>query len=174
MCKSFYNFLIRGKIGTIDFFEWLNVARKYEMVKKAKDVVSISTHGPLFVELESGTVETNCIFYENLMIILHRDFEKDDKIIRIFVKRPEDVWSFSSFKAVEGIITPLNLNAEVYIKYDVSVLKLNRCYGEEYRSGNWNKMFFKTIRSLIKEVAGFTEINKISEAYNDRRDKKEN
>ena len=100
------------------------------------------------------------------MFTFHFDQVNNDRIIRIYVKSPGDEWTFHRF--VDGafdVMNPLNVCAEVYVNYDVNVLKLNRCYGENYQSGVWNKMFYKTLCSFINKTQGLTEINRIKKAY---------
>ena len=173
MCKSLYNFLIRSKISTIDFFDCLNIARKYNKVKNSvEEITDFGSEEPAFIKVEdSGMKEIYAIFYKNLLMVLHRNMVTD-KIVRIYIKRPTDTWTFKSSNT-EDILNPTNVHARVYVKYDVDVLNVERCYGENYKSGNWNEMFYKTITAFNRIVLGYTELNKISEAFNDdKRSKK--
>ena len=84
------------------------------------------------------------------------------------MKSPKDVWTFNRSDDMDSpidLLHPINVCAEVYINYDVSVLKLNRCYGTDYKSGSWNKMFYHTIDSFFEKTQGYTELNRIKAAY---------
>lgn len=177
MCKSFYNFLITAKLRTIDFFEMLDIAEKYGKVhtnvitnfdvNNCLSLPEISEGTPCFINVGATDIDTYAIFYENLLITLSLDRNANDRIVRIYIKRPEDAWMFKRNEEKGGydILHPDNVNGEVYINYEVSVLRLDRCVGEDYKSGAWNKMFYRTINSLCDKVKGFTEISQLKQAY---------
>lgn len=179
MFRKFYEFLITQKMASIDLFECLETAQKYGKIFSntnglfsyvGDDQFALSApeeNGeghPVFVKADPNR-EIYCAFYENLMISF--SCEDGDKIVRVYAKTPEDEWTF--LKPIDGgsfnILSPTNVNAEVYINYDVNVLKLDRCCGEDYRSGSWNKMFFHSILSFIDTVRDYTEVNRVQKAY---------
>ena len=94
----------------------------------------------------------------------------NDKLVQIYVKRPEDTWSVPlKSDGTPDFLNPSNVKVGVYVNYDVSVLKLNRrlsrCCGENYSHGAWNKMFYKSLNSFIQVVENYTEMNQITQAY---------
>lgn len=187
MCKFIYNLLINSKFAGLDWFNYIDLANKYdrvtfdtdtsiftrtdrenEYILAAIDETNPDHNNPVFIKVTKEP-DQYCVFYGNLMFVFHFDHEKNDKIVRIYVKRPEDEWTFYRLVNTESgafdIMNPLNVSAEVYINYDINVLKLNRCYGENYKSGVWNKMFYRTLCSFINKTQGLTEINRIKKAY---------
>lgn len=181
MFKNFYRLLINAKLGTTDLFDCLELAKKYEKVyqnsndiftqvndgeKYLLSVKELDENEPVFIKVGSEA-ENYVVFYENFFIMYSIDRNADDYIVRIHMKRQEDSWEFKGLSSGDGcdVLDPLNVNAEVYVKYNVGVLHLNRCYGENYHSGSWNKMFYWTLGSFIEKVQGFTEINRIKKSY---------
>lgn len=181
MFKNFYRLLINAKLGTVDLFDCLELAEKYEKVyqnsndiftqvndgeKYLLSVKELDENEPVFIKV-GGDTENYAVFYENFFITYSIDRIVEDHIVRIHMKRQEDNWEFKALSSGDGcdVLDPLNVNAEVYVKYNVGVLHLNRCYGEDYRSGSWNKMFYRTLKSFIEKVNGFTEINRIKKSY---------
>lgn len=179
MFKNFYRLLINARLGTIDLFDCLELAKKYEKVYRNSNDIFTEASGkyvllvkeldenePVFIKVGSDA-ENYAVFYENFFITYSIDRNADDYIVRIHMKRREDNWEFKPLSSGDGcdVLDPLNVHAEVYAKYNVGVLHLNRCYGEDYRSGSWNKMFYRTLGSFIEKVNGFTEINRIKKSY---------
>lgn len=179
MFKNFYRLFINTKLGTIDLFDCLELAKKYEKVyrnsndiftevsgKYVLSVKELDENEPVFIKVGSDA-ENYAVFYENFFITYSIDRNADDYIVRIHMKRREDNWEFKPLSSGDGcdVLDPLNVHAEVYVKYNVGVLHLNRCFGEDYRSGSWNKMFYRTLGSFIEKVQGFTEINRIKKSY---------
>ena len=178
MFRNFYKFFIDTKLGGKDLFDNLNLADKYgkirensfdEFVDDPKGYIlkSDETSDPVFFKVSNKT-ETYCCFYKNLMFTFYYESETKDKITRIYVKGPDDVWAFrrsSDMDSPIDLLHPINVCAEVYINYDVSVLKLNRCFGSDYKSGSWNKMFYNTLTSFFEKTQGYTELNRIKAAY---------
>ena len=178
MFNSFYNLLINAKLRNFDLFNCLDVARKYGKIHR-DDVTDLFTSNdtgnfvisenlieePVFLSAKDKP-ETYVVFYRNLFITFLNDTEQGNRIIRIYIKRPEDNWEVTTSENGElDILNPLNVNAEVYAVYDVNVLNISRCAGEEYFSGKWNKMFYKTVNSFTKNVEGYKEISKMRVAY---------
>ena len=187
MCKFIYNVLISSKFNGLDLFKYLDLAKQYDKVRFDTDDSIFSRtdkeneytlaainesnpdyDNPVFIKV-SKEPDFYCVFYGNLMFTFHFDKVNNNKIVRIYVKRPEDEWTFYRLVNTESgafdVMNPINVGAEVYINYDVNVLKLNRCYGENYQSGVWNKMFYRTLCSFIDKTQGLTEINRIKKAY---------
>ena len=179
MFKNFYRLFINTRLRAVDLFDCLELAKKYEKVyrnsndiftevsgKYVLSVKEIDENEPVFIKV-GDNAENYVVFYDNFFITYSIDRNADDYIVRIHMKRQEDNWEFKSLSSGDGcdVLNPLNVNAEVYIKYNVGVLHLNRCYGEDYRSGSWNKVFYRTLGSFIEKVHGFTEINRIEKSY---------
>lgn len=179
MFKNFYRLFINTRLRAVDLFDCLELAKKYEKVyrnsndiftevsgKYVLSVKEIDENEPVFIKV-GDNAENYVVFYDNFFITYSIDRNADDYIVRIHMKRQEDNWEFKSLSSGDGcdVLDPLNVNAEVYIKYNVGVLHLNRCYGEDYRSGSWNKVFYRTLGSFIEKVHGFTEINRIMKSY---------
>lgn len=179
MFKNFYRLFINARLGNIDLFDCLELAKKYEKIyrnsndiftevdgKYVLSVKELDENEPVFIKVGSEA-ENYVVFYENFSIMYSIDRNADDYIVRIHMKRQEDSWEFKGLSSGDGcdVLDPLNVNAEVYVKYNVGVLHLNRCYGENYHSGSWNKMFYRTLGSFIEKVQGFTEINRIKKSY---------
>lgn len=179
MFKNFYRLFINARLGNIDLFDCLELAKKYEKIyrnsnniftevggKYVLSVKELDENEPVFIKVGSDA-ENYVVFYENFFIMYSIDRNADDYIVRIHMKRQEDSWEFKGLSSGDGcdVLDPLNVNAEVYVKYNVGVLHLNRCYGENYHSGSWNKMFYRTLGSFIEKVQGFTEINRIKKSY---------
>lgn len=179
MFKNFYRLFINTRLRAVDLFDCLELAKKYEKVyrnsndiftevsgKYVLSVKEIDENEPVFIKV-GDNAENYVVFYDNFFITYSIDRNADDYIVRIHMKRQEDNWEFKSLSSGDGcdVLDPLNVNAEVYIKYNVGVLHLNRCYGEDYRSGSWNKVFYRTLGSFIGKVHGFTEINRIEKSY---------
>ena len=197
MFKNFYKLLIDAKLGNTNLFDYLAIAEEYSKVKtiegavkenrliKNRDDGTWFLGGPDYVNENGETIEPDiiktsdallnnvvCVFYRNLYINFSSGpgNTNNDQIIRICVKDPDEQWRFKN--GADGkidIIHPENVNAEVYIDYNVSVLNHSRCVGNEYKSGTWNKMFYRTICSFIDTVQGYTEINRIKKAYENER-----
>ena len=179
MFKNFYRLFINTRLRSTDLFDCLELAKKYEKAyrnsndiftevngKYVLSVKEIDENEPVFIKV-GDNAENYVVFYDNFFITYSIDRNADDYIVRIHMKRQEDNWEFKSLSSGDGcdVLDPLNVNAEVYIKYNVGVLHLNRCYGEDYRSGSWNKVFYRTLGSFIEKVHGFTEINRIMKSY---------
>ena len=184
--RGFYKILAKTELNSTDLFDYLDLAMKYDRVyRDCDDIFALSQEDsgvdkkgdtytislpdageglPVFIRPCAGP-ETYAVFYENFFISYFID--GDDYIVRVHMKRPEDTWKFRKNTNGNGfdILNPLNVNAEVYVRYNVDVLHLSRCEGEEYRAGSWNKMFYKTLTSFKDKVRGFTEINRIKESY---------
>ena len=181
MFKNFYRLFINTKLATIDIFDCLELAKKYEKVyqnsrdiftpvndgeKYVLSVKELDENEPVFIKVGSDA-ENYAVFYKNFFITYSIDHNAEDYIVRIHMKRQEDNWEFKPLFSGDGcdVLDPLNVNAEVYVKYNVGVLHLSRCFGEDYRSGSWNKMFYQTLGSFIEKVHGFTEINRVEKSY---------
>lgn len=176
MFNNFYGFLADQKLRQLNLFSYLDTAETYGKIHEASDVfrqdghlLMDSTTEPVFVSVKDE-VKTYVVFYQNLFFLFSANAEMKDKIVQIYVKRPEDEWEIP--KKADGnfdFLNPSNIKAGVYINYDVSVLKLNRrlsrCCGENYYHGAWNKMFYRSLNSFIRTVENYTEINQITQAY---------
>lgn len=181
MFNSFYGFLADQKLRQLNLFSYLDIAESYDKVREdIGEIMHPDGHltvdyetEPVFISVKDE-VETCVVFYRNLFILFSYNRDMNDKIAQIYVKRPADNWEIP--RKADGnfdFLNPSNVKVEVYVKYDVSVLKLNRrlsrCYGEDYRPGAWNKMFYKSLISFIDTVENYTEINRIKEAYENER-----
>lgn len=184
MFRNFYKFLIDTKLGTKDLFDNLNLADKYGKIRDNRTSNFVNTDKgyvfpvdendrneyrdePIFFKVNAKG-DSYCCFYDNLMFTFYYENETKDKITRIYVKSPNEEWAFVQSNDVDApvdLLHPINVCAEVYINYDVSVLKLNRCYGTDYKSGSWNKMFYHTLDSFFEKTQGYTELNRIKAAY---------
>lgn len=178
MFRNFYKLLVETKLRNNDLFDNLNLADKYGKIREnvggyfIKEgpgyIFSIDEYNaePVFFKVNSKD-DIYCCFYENLMFTFFYDNETKDKITRIYVKSPNDAWTFNFDGNVDSmdLLHPTNVCAEVYVNYDVSVLQLDRCFGENYKSGTWNKMFYHTLDSFFEKTQGYTELNRIKVAY---------
>ena len=182
MFSSLYNVFISTKLRNLDLFKYLEVAEKYGKIHSdPSEVFDRNGHfivkenendEPVFVSVkDEGEGESCVVFYENMFILFSMNNELKDRIVQIYIKRPEDEWTVPVKENGYGLdlLNPSNIKVEVYVNYDVSVLKLNRrlsrCSGEDYRSGRWNKSFYKSFNSFLAKVEGYTEISQIKEAY---------
>lgn len=190
MCNRFYGFLIDQKLRQLDLFNYLKVAEKYgkihydatEVFDKDGNIIDkdkvnngcgVSVDiDPVFVSVKDDDGTESCVvFYDNIFILFSVNADLSDRIVQIYIKRPEDEWKVPVKEDGSGLdlLNPCNAKVEVYVNYDVSVCKLNRrlsrCEGEEYRSGKWNNKFYKMFNSFINKVEGYTEINQIKQAY---------
>lgn len=177
MLKNFYNFLITTKFTQLNLFDFLEIAEKHGRVYANKDadfdidgrlsMPEIENDEPCFIHVDGADIETCVAIYENLLFTFSVDETLNDRIIRIYMKKPEDAWQFekNTSDGKHNLLKPCNVNAEIYVNYNVSVLRLNRCVGENYKSGAWNKMFYKTLELFCKKVQGYTEINQLKKAY---------
>lgn len=181
MFRGFYKFLITQKLSQLNLFDNLELAQKYGMVRANSETLFeefLNASGalryrlagfeeyitePLFIQ---ATNETTCAFYGNLMFVFSYDPEPNDYVLRIFIKKPEDKWVFVR-NSSNGcyVLNPTNVHAEVYVAYNVSVLRLNRCVGDDYKSGTWNKRFYDDLTGFIDKTNAYTEINQMKEAY---------
>ena len=179
---SVYNFFITTKLRSLNLFNCLEIAEKYEKVHQdPKEVFDEDGNlidnesekiEPVFVSVKDEEGNDSCVvFYDNLFILFSMNNELKDKIVQIYIKRPEDEWHVPTKENGLGLdlLNPDNIKMEVYVNYDVSVLKLNRrlsrCMGEEYTSGKWDKIFYKTLNSFLVKVGGYTDLNQVSVAY---------
>ena len=170
--------VINIRLRDIDLLDYLDIAERCGKVHDDPAFFFSSTDGsallwdtdePLF--LRAGDGKTVVAFYENLYVLMSRDERTGDKVAEICLKRPEDEWVLPVNGLGTGfdLLNPLNAKVEVYLKYSVSVIKIDRvlghCSGDYYRSGVWNRSFYKSLNSFIEKVEGFTEINQIKVAY---------
>lgn len=178
---SIYDFFITAKLRSINLYSCLEIAEKYGKIHQDPKEVFDKNGGliykeavnqdPVFISTKDEEGCESCaVFYGNFFILFSENEELKDKAVQIYIKRPEDEWQVpvkedGSF----DFLNPSSVKAEVYINYDINVFKLNRrlnrCMGEEYTSGRWNKMFYKTLNSFLKKVGGYTELNQVSVAY---------
>ena len=180
MFRGIYNFFITTKLRNLNLFDYLEVAEKYGKIHNDPyEVFDVDGHfkldcenndEPVFVSVKGEDNWESCfVFYHNLFILFSINSEQGDKIIQIYIKRPEDEWAVPVGENGLDLLNPTNVKVDVYLNYDVSVLKLNRrlsrCFGEEYRSGEWNKSFFKSFNSFLGKVEDYTEMNQIKQAY---------
>lgn len=182
MFQNFYRVLNINKLRQTNFFGYFDVVKKSGKVHTPNEVFSESgrfrseefdPEEPVFIMDKFGNTQLNIIIFKNLYVILSLDEELNDKITRIFLKRPEDEWELSKVgKNCFDLLTPSNVKIDVYVDYYVSLVKLNhylsRCTGEDYRSGSWNKMFYESVSTLVNKVEGYKEINQIKNAYAER------
>lgn len=172
-----YGYFTTKKLQSLRFFEYLEIAKEYGKIHNASDAFSPDGHllldystEPVFVSINDED-NTDIIFYQNLFFLMSYNDETKDRIVQIYIKRPDDDWEIP--RKPDGsldFLNPSNVKVEVYVKYDVSVIKFNRrlsrCNGEYYRYGVWNKMFYKSMKSFTRTVENYTEINQIKLAYN--------
>jgi hypothetical protein len=165
-----------------NLFEYFEVAKKSGKVHSVNEVFSESGHfcseefdpeEPVFIAGKEGDTQLSIIIFKNLYIILSLDEELNDRITQIYLKRPEDEWTLAKTgKNSFDLLTPSNVKIDVYVDYYVTLVKLNhylnRCVGEDYKSGSWNKMFHDSVSTLVSKVEGYKEINQIKSAYAER------
>lgn len=177
MGKKFYGLLINLFMRPINLFDYLAIANKYEKVHENLNEVfsadgvfltdKFDPEDAVFVKSGENSTLNYALIYKNLYIIFSINEELNDKIVEIFIKRPEDTWTLD--KDNPDLLNPVNVKFDVYVDYYVSLVKLNmnlsRCMGEEYKSGTWNKMFYRAMKGLIRTVEGYTEINQLKHAY---------
>lgn len=180
MFNKLYGFLIDQKLCQTDLFSYVGTAEDYGKVYRVAGNITGPFDGsgkltvdcdtePIFIKV-MGTEDTHVIFYQNLFFLLSLNNETNDAVAQIYVKRPEDSWRLPvNEDGTLDYINPLNVKVEVYVNYDVSVIKLGRtlgrCGGELYRNGTWNKMVYKTLNTFFTTVENYTEINQIKQAY---------
>lgn len=166
MLKDYYLFLITAKMRNLDFFEYLNIAEEYGKIKTRNDFsaeTKLEEDVPVFYK---ASEEQYFVYYKNLAFSFTYDEKTDDKIVRIQMKRPDDCWTFNlDDDGHYDLSSPVNVHAEVYIHYSVSVLRVNRCSGENYKSGTWNKTFYRNLCSFLEAVRGYQEISILKKAY---------
>ena len=181
MCKYIYYLLTTSKLGKVDLFNALETAKKYGKVVDNDEYLFVGAdrkgvyrfnnsfndpETPFFIHLKD-TPEIHCVFYRNLFLTFTHDNKNGDRVIRGYMKRPDDEWEFSHFDTTDGcdLLSPINVCAEVYNAYDVNVLNLTRAHGENYISGTWNKMFYGTLVSFLEKVDEYTEVTRLNKAY---------
>ena len=179
MFRGLYKLLITPKMYQLNLFSYLSVAEKYGKIHTdARDVFDIEGRfigdrndetEPVFISVKDES-EAYAVFYENLFILFSINNDLGDRIVQIYMKRPEDTWTVPVMEDGSlDLLNPSNIKVEVYVNYDVSVLKLNRrlsrCAGEEYKSGVWNKTFYRTFNAFLRKIEDYTEMNQIKIAY---------
>ena len=177
MFNSFYGYFVTKKLQNLRFFDYLEIAKEYGKIHNVSDAFHPDGHllldynaEPVFVSVNDED-NTNIVFYQNLFFLMSYNDETKDRIVQIYVKRPDDDWVIPcKSDHTFDCLNPSNVKMEVYVNYDVNVLKFNRrlsrCGGEYYRYGVWNKMFYKSMKSFTHTVENYTEINQIKLAYN--------
>lgn len=181
MFSGYYGFLTSQKMRQLNLFKCLEVAEEYNKVERDLKKVFLDDglfkepfqeqDEPCFISADEGDNENYVVIWNNLYMLFSINTELNDRIIQIYIKRPEDRWSVPVDENGKfDLMNPNNVKIEVYVDYNVSVVKLNhvlsRCCGDEYRSGAWNKMFYRAINSFVKKVDEYTEITQIKNAYN--------
>ena len=180
MFKNFYKILASAKIDGMDLFSLLEIADRNGKLQPNDRTLFEESNGlyvprkeinePIFISdgvLISGqyqNYEANYLIYKDLFFKF-LSYGKN-AITIICMKRPEDAWKFeidSNYHAI--LLDPVNVNTQVYIAYDVEVLGIDRCSGQKYKSGAWNKVLYKEFSSLVEEVRSFKNRNKVEEAY---------
>lgn len=186
MLFGLFNYLITAKLRAINLFDYLSTAEKYDKVVTEKkrntlvdfdhknlgrikrDVFDYSVE-PVFISTGGSDADSTVVFYENLFMLFSHDKELNDWIVEIYMKRPEDEWVVPIVDNEPDFLNPLTVKVNVYVNYDVSVQKLNRrlsrCCGEEYKSGTWDKSFYRTLNSFLDKVDAYTELNQVKNAY---------
>ena len=114
MFKNFYRLFINTKLGTIDLFDCLELAKKYGKVyrnsndifnevsgKYVLSVKELDENEPVFIKVGSDA-ENYAVFYENFFITYSIDRNVDDYIVRIHMKRQEDNWEFKPLSSGDG------------------------------------------------------------------------
>ena len=180
MLKNFYNLLIGVKVTQIDLFDVLAKAEHDGVIYKLTNDIFTSggklfydpNESPVFISLyrpESDEPEkkTYVAYYGNLFFSFYIDEKRNDRIVRIYAKKPDEDWimTFDKFNGQYEPQHPSNAMTEVFVAYDVDVLGLDRCVGRKYNSGAWNKMFYKTFGKFADAVDKFGIKNVIDEAY---------
>ena len=175
-----YGFLSAQRLRQTDLFHYVGTAEDYGKVYMvAGDITGpFDGNGKLTVDCDTEPIfikvmemeGTHVIFYQNLFFLLSLNNETNDAVVQIYVKRPEDNWRLPvNEDGTLDYINPLNVKVDVYVNYDVSVIKLGRtlgrCGGEFYRNGTWGKMVYKTLNSFFTTVENYTEISQIKHAY---------
>ena len=183
MFRNYYRILIETKLTSLNLFDYLDLAKKYDKVRPNIIETFIRTEDgfdytipeysgidaiPVFVNAgREGDTEIYCAFYKNLFFEFHYNDKLGDRVLTVSMKDPEDEWRFRRSQTGEGcdVANPTNVHAEVYVDYNVDVLHRTRCFGNEYESGSWNKAFYNTFMGFLDKMEGITEKNIIKNAY---------
>lgn len=179
MFRNFYNTLIKVKLLQTDMFKYLNLAKEYGKVYNGvqglfdtdgKFITKSYISEPVFI-LAQQKPETYVAFYDNLYFVFTHDETRDDYIVRVYLKRPDDDWVVlkkdpNKPESDFNLLTLDTVKAEVYISYDLNILDLERHIGEKYKSDSWNKMFYKSLKSFTNIVESYHEESQIADAYN--------
>lgn len=179
MFRGLYKLLITPRMYQVNLFGYLDVAEKYGKIHTDPmdafdrngrlNLTEEERKEPVFIAVKDES-DAYAVFYENLFILFSINDELGDKIVQIYIKRPEDEWTVPvNEDGTLDLLNPSNIKVEVYVNYDVSVLKLNRrlsrCSGEDYKSGVWNKMFYRSFNAFLRKIENYTDINQIKLAY---------
>lgn len=138
------------KLMSFDFDNLFSTVKKYGKIGS--------------VDSEKNFLATECDDIRNIYFgNLHFFYLKNDKdrILRAFIKNPEDEWAFSDNNSGKAN----NEEFQVYIKFDVDVLGEERCFCEKYKSGNWDLYIIKAISALKRFVEEMTEYSKFQKVY---------
>lgn len=160
MFKNFYKSLIDYKIFKVDFFDYLTIAEKYNKIHEKVMVDYLTPDEPYFVVLEKD--KSYIAFYKNIFLTFTMDKELRNRVVRIFIKNPEEDWVFNDSEM------PQNTLALIYMNYDVDVLGVDRSSGRIFNSGAWNKEFYYALHEFNDKVLRFTELNQMEAAYSKR------
>ena len=180
MFNKLYGFLVGQKLSRLDLFLYLRTAEDYGKIYKVMNDITgpFNEHGkltencddePIFIS-EQDREGVYIVFYQNLYFLFYSNDEDRDMIVQIYIKRPEDTWHLPvNNDGSLDYLNPANVKVGIYTNYSVSVTKLGRtlghCGGEDYRSGTWDKMVYKSLISFLEKVENYTEINQIKQAY---------
>lgn len=197
MFKELYRRRIEGKLEETDLLKFIEIAKKYDKIFKDNDTSyddqfsnpfqhdilnedSIRTFfpsveaydynkNPVFIGV-SGHMGVYTCFYKNLMLVFNIDPDKNNKVVTIYMKTPDEDWKFPVSHDGYGerhvmVLSPTTVHAKVYIGYSVTVFGTYKDSHEEYTSGSWNKEFYHTFKELIYKVEGYTEYSALERAY---------
>ena len=124
MFRNFYKFFIDTKLNGKDLFDNLNLADKYGKIRDNRTSNFVSTDKgyvfpvnendrneyrdePIFFKVNAKD-DSYCCFYDNLMFTFYYENETKDKITRIYVKSPNDEWTFVQSNDVDAPIDLLH------------------------------------------------------------------
>lgn len=164
----FYRLMVNGIAPTLDFKinEAINTLENYDKFDKPNLVEledGIFSGEELYIKKEKENKTVYDLFFKNLHI--HVSCSNTERIFSVRLKRDDESWSFKINEDVFDFAHPINQTYEVYVWYKVPVLDITTSVGYIYKSGTWNKYFYKTINEFFNSVENVTDETQFNEAY---------
>ena len=156
------DFKLAESIKILESYSFLNNESELESILNQRPIDKMYSGEELFIKTEKENKTIYDLFYHNFHI--HISVSDNEKIFSIRLKKEEDAWAWNGEKEID-FSHPTNETYEIYVWYDVPVLDFTNCVGYNYKSGTWDKYFYKTIHKYIKEVDGITDKSKFNEYY---------